>query len=184
MKGDYLAQAWLVMVLSLGFGAALAGVQATLKPKIEQNKLNDTIGQIPKLVPGATGGRAETVGGQTVYRATDAQGGHVGWVIPARGQGFTDILELLVGVDKDLQKITGLYVLDQKETPGLGSNIVGDGFRSRFKDKALAKELVVTKLAPKADNEIQGITGATISSESVVGIVNGAVAKFGAAAGK
>lgn len=183
MKNSYIGQAWLVIVLSLGFGAALAGVQAALKPKIEQNKLNDTIGQIPNLVPGATGGRAEKVGDLTVYRATDAQGQPVGWVIPARGQGFADMLELLVGVDQDVQKITGLYVLDQKETPGLGSNIVGDDFRSRFKDKALAKELAVTKMAPKADHEIQGITGATISSESVVGIVNGAVSKFRAARG-
>ncbi|MFH0952843.1 MAG: FMN-binding protein [Verrucomicrobiota bacterium] len=184
MKNSYIAQAWLVIVLSLGFGAALAGVQATLKPKIELNKLNDTISQIPKLVPGATGGQAEKIGDQAAFRATDAEGRHVGWVIPARGQGFADVLELLIGLDKDVQQITGLYVLDQKETPGLGNKIVEDVWRAQFAGKKLATELVVTKAKPKQDQEVQAVTGATISSDSVVGIVNGAVAKFRAAMSK
>ena len=53
MKNSYIAQAWLVIVLSLCFGVALAAVQTTLSPKIDANKLRDTIGQIPNLVPGA-----------------------------------------------------------------------------------------------------------------------------------
>lgn len=184
MKNSHIGQAWLVIVLSLGFGAALAGVQATLKPKIEQNKLNDTIGQIPNLVPGAAGGQAEKVGDRTAYRAVDGQGEHVGWVIPARGQGFADIVELLIGVDRDVQKITGLYVLDQKETPGLGNKIVEDDWRKQFAGKPAARRLAVTKAKPSGDEEIQAVTGATISSDSVVGIVNGAVAEFRKALGK
>ncbi|OQW96136.1 MAG: hypothetical protein BWK77_06240 [Verrucomicrobia bacterium A1] len=184
MKNSYIGQAWLVIVLSLVFGASLAAVQATLSPKIEANKLRDTIGQIPNLVPGAVDGKAETVGDQTVYRAVDAQGQPVGWVIPARGQGFADVIELLIGTDNDMRKITGLYVLKQLETPGLGDNITGDAFRGRFKDRSLARALVVTKVAPKSDQEVEGVTGATISSMSVVGIVNSAVWKFRAALAK
>lgn len=178
MKNSYIGQAWLVIVLSLCFGVALAAVQTALNPKIESNKLRDTIGQIPSLVPGAADGKAETIGGQTVYRAIDAQGQHVGWVIPARGQGFADVIELLVGTDKDVKQITGLYVLKQLETPGLGDFITGDAWRSQFKSKPADVPLVITKTAPKTDSEVQGITGATISSRSVVGIVNGAVEKF------
>lgn len=182
MKNSYIGQAWLVIVLSLCFGAALAAVQATLNPKIEQNKLNDTIGQIPSLVPGATGGAAETVGDQPVYRATDAQGNHVGWVLPARGQGFADVIELLIGLDKDAGRITGLYVLKQLETPGLGDNITKPEWRGQFKGKPAEQPLQVTS-APQADSDVQGVTGATVSSKSVVGIVNAAVAQFRAALG-
>jgi electron transport complex protein RnfG len=184
MKKSYIGQAWLVIVLSLVFGASLAAVQATLNPKIEANKLRDTIGQIPNLVPGAVDGKAETIGDQTVYRALDGHGQPVGWVIPARGQGFADVIELLIGTDNDVQRITGLYVLKQLETPGLGDNITGGAFRGRFKDKSLAQALVVTKMAPKAECEIEGVTGATISSMSVVGIVNGAVEQFRSAMAK
>lgn len=184
MKNSYIGQAWLVILLSVIFGVALAGVQSALSPKIDANKLRDTIGQIPSLVPGAVSGKAEIVGDQTVYRALDAQGQPVGWVIPARGQGFADVIELLIGTDNDVKQITGLYVLKQLETPGLGDNITGEEFRGRFKNKGITRPLSVTKSAPKSEEEIQGVTGATISSVSVVGIVNGAVAQLRAALAK
>ncbi len=171
-------EAWLVILLSLVFGATLAGVQATLKVRIEQNKLNKTLHQIPSLVPGAERGEAETVGAQTVYRAVTADGKTCGWVIPCNGQGFADRLELLVGVDESVSHITGLYVVDQKETPGLGNFITEDWWRKQFNGKPLKRELVVIKTKAKADNEIEAVTGATISSASVVGIVNGAIYRF------
>ena len=115
---------------------------------------------------------------QVVYRALDGQGRHIGWVVPARGQGFADVIELLIGTDKDVQQVTGLYVLKQLETPGLGDNITRPDWRGQFSGKKTEQELVVTKLPPRAENEIQGVTGATISSVSVVGIVNGAMARF------
>ena len=51
--GGYLRQAWLVLLLALLYGAALAGVQTTLGPKIAENKRDETYGVIPTLVPGA-----------------------------------------------------------------------------------------------------------------------------------
>jgi len=178
MKNSYLGQAWLILLLSLSFGAALAGVQTALKSRISANKLQDTIGQIPALVPGAESGKQERFGEQVVYRALDADGKQVGWVIAASGQGFADRIELLVGVDQDLNKITGLYILDQKETPGLGNKIVEAKWRNQFDGKAVMPPLVVTKTTPDKENQIQGVTGATISSDSVIGIVNTAVEQF------
>lgn len=178
MKNSYIGQAWLVVLLSLGFGAALAAVQTTLQPRIERNKLEDTLGQIPALVPGAVRGEPRTVGGQTVYQALDADGRAAGWVLPAAGQGFADRIELLIGLDGEAARITGLYVLDQKETPGLGNKITEETFRARFIGKATAAPLKLTKTAAAADAEIEGLTGATISSESAVGIVNAALARF------
>lgn len=178
MKRNYLVDAWLVIVLSLAFGAGLAGVQAALKPRIEANKLNDTLAQIPRLVPGAEKGERTEAGGAVVYRALDAAGQPVGWVVPARGQGFADIIEMLIGVDRELRRVTGLYVLDQKETPGLGDFITTENWRGQFKGKSLAQPLVVVKRKAEADGEIEAITGATISSDSVTGILNAALARF------
>ena len=173
MKNSYIGQAWLVILLSLCFGGALAGVQLALQQRIEENKLEETRSQIPLLVPGAREeeSKIDTVAGQRVYRALSG-GSQIGWVIGGGGQGFADRIELLVGVDVRAEKITGLYVLEQKETPGLGNKIVEEEWRKQFAGKTAGRGMVVTKGGASADDEIDAITGATISSESVCQIVN------------
>jgi len=182
----YISEAWLVIVLALAFGGALAAVHQTLAPIIAENKRNETYNEIPKLVPGAV--KEETIelvvagadGKQVqVYRAMNTDGTHLGWVVPAAGQGFADRIELLIGVDADVQTITGLFVLDQKETPGLGDFITDEGrFRGQFAGRPVDPPLEVVTETPAADHQIRALTGATISSESVSDIVNSAVANL------
>ena len=74
--------------MSLSFGAALAGVQAALKPRIEMNKLNDTIGQIPSLVPGATDGKAQKVGEINVFAPWTPTGTRSAGSSPLAGRGL------------------------------------------------------------------------------------------------
>jgi len=174
MRNNYIVQAWLVIVVGLLFGGALAGVQARLSGRVAQNKLDETRDQIPMLVPGATkdASGAVEIDGFGVFRAS-SPAGQVGWVIPCGGQGFADRIELLVGVDAAVRRITGLYVLEQKETPGLGNKIVdGAVFRNQFAGKTAARDLEVTKSGARTDYQIDAITGATISSKSVCTIIN------------
>lgn len=182
-KSGYVRQAWLVILLAIAYGGALAGVESTLGPRIAENKKNETYDVIPHLVPGADKSRTvevtvEDAAGQPhrVYEARGADGALRGWVLPAGGQGFADRIDLLIGMDPEASKITGLYVLEQKETPGLGDYISGKDFQDRFRDKPTAAPLVVVKGEPGTANEVRAITGATISSESVAAIVNRAVA--------
>lgn len=184
-SGSYIGQAWLVILLSLAFGAALAGVQTSLSGRIAQNKQAETYTVIPQLAPGADESKtAEFIltgkdGKEArVYQALASDGSPKGWVVPASGQGFGDVIELLIGLSPDLSTITGLYVLNQKETPGLGDYITGQDFRDRFKGRPTDKPIVIVKSEPQADNEVRAITGATISSESVSGIVNTALANL------
>ncbi|MCS6770796.1 MAG: FMN-binding protein [Kiritimatiellae bacterium] len=174
----YVREAWLVIALCLLFGAALAGVQAALQPKVEANKLADTLGQIPALVPGAVSGVAETIGGLRTFRALDAERREVGRVLVASGQGFADRIELLVGVDAAGERITGLYIVDQKETPGLGDFITKEKWRAQFAGKPARVPLRVTKSGATRPEQVDGVTGATISSEAVVSIVNTALAQW------
>ncbi|MFC1467365.1 FMN-binding protein [Verrucomicrobiota bacterium] len=177
-KVNYLADAWLILLLALLFGCALAGVQAGLQPIINQNKLNETLGKVPELVPGAVSAEKAMVGEIMAYKGLDADGNVAGWVIPAKGQGFADKIELLLGLDANAGKITGMYVLDQKETPGLGDKIKSDlAWGQKYVGKSAARTIGLTKAAPTG-NEIQAITGATISSESVTKIVNKYAADF------
>ena len=184
-KGGYIRDAWLVIALALVFGGALAGVQTALSGKIAENKRQETYSVIPDLVEGADAGATvelvvEGKDGKDarVYKVMGTDGTHRGWVVPARGQGFGDRIEILVGLDAGLATITGLYVLDQKETPGLGDYITSEGFRDRFRGRPADAALVIVKGEPKAENEVKALTGATISSESVAGIVNEALANL------
>ena len=181
--GD-LRQAWLVIVLAFAYGGALAGVQTALAPRINENKRQETYAVIPLLVPGAdkektvemfveADGKAERV-----YKIMDADGNHSGWVLPAAGQGFADRIELLIGLSADLSTITGLYVLDQKETPGLGDYISLPDFQERFRNKPTGEPLAAVKADPQAPNEVLALTGATVSSWSVCTIVNDAIARL------
>lgn len=176
MRTEYVTQAWLVILLSICFGGALAGVHATLQDRIEQNRLDETLSQIPHLVPGADSGAPAQAGGRRVYRAL-SDDRQVGWVIPAGGQGFADRIDLLVGLNRDASRITGLYVLDQKETPGLGNRIVESDWREQFEGRPAETRLAVTKTPPATGDRILAVTGATISSESVCDIVNRTLAE-------
>lgn len=177
-KINYLADGWLILLLAVLFGCALAAVQSGLQPIITQNKLNETFGKVPELVPGAISAEKEMIGDLVAYKGLDAAGNLAGWVIPAEGQGFAGSIELLLGVNADASKITGLYVLAQTETPGLGDKIKSDlSWGKQYLGKDAAQWISVTKSAPKG-NEIQAVTGATISSDSVTKIVNKYAADF------
>jgi electron transport complex protein RnfG len=196
MKVRYISQAWLVILLSLSFGGALAGVDVWLAPRIEANKLAATIDKIPILIPGADKADSSkyeivpvTVGEgkfKTTYEAfwaTDNKGKPLGWVIKASGQGFADKIELLIGVDSQVATITGLRVLSQKETPGLGNKIedVGSADKPAFlmqfeKGIKADKPVGAIKETPvPGSNKIKAVTGATISSTAICTIVNEAL---------
>jgi electron transport complex protein RnfG len=189
-KNSNLVQAWLVLLLALCFGSALAAVQVNLSGIISANKLNETLDRAPELVP-AAGAAAESKdasasvdiapgsitvnsGGKSVsyplYRVS-RNGTLAGWVLKAGGQGYADRIELLLGLDPDQETITGLFILEQKETPGLGNKIITPEWRGQFIGKRTKVPLMVVKKG-KTDNAIDAITGATISSRSVTAIVN------------
>jgi Na+-translocating ferredoxin:NAD+ oxidoreductase subunit G len=175
-------QSWLVLVLAGVYGAALAGVQTTLAPRIAENKQQETLRVIPLLIPGADVDQTVAVTVRStegrerrVYQTFGDDGKHNGWVLPASGQGFVDTIELLIGLDVGLSTITGLYVLDHKETPGLGDRIQRQQFADSFRGRPLASSLRVVKAEPSTSREIQAVSGATVSSWAVCEIVNAAI---------
>jgi electron transport complex protein RnfG len=194
-----LGEAWLVLVMSLVFGALLAAVQAGWGARIDQNKENDARGRVPLLVHGADGAltppgedlEVKDERGTRLYRlyramsktrrgerkgAADPE--QIGWVVKAKGPGYADTIEVLIGLDLAAERLTGLDVLAQNETPCLGNKIREEPWRAQFRDKALGAVLSATKSAVASANEIKAISGATISSQSVCDIVNQATADF------
>jgi electron transport complex protein RnfG len=180
----FIEQSWLLVTASFCFGLLIAVTDAALSPRIRENKETKLNRLTADLLPEAkrvveveeeievklAGGKKEKV---KVYKAMSEAGECVGWSFNASGQGFADKIELVVAVDKNFEKIAGFNVLVSNETPGFGDRIKSSYYRSQFVGAPAEKlQLVKTGDPKKIDSEIVSITGATVSSEAVIGIIN------------
>lgn len=117
--------------------------------------------------------------GSSVYGGYDQTGKFLGYAIPAAGPGFQDTIQLIFGFDPARRRIVGMEVLESRETPGLGSRIANDPhFHSQFINLAVEPEVVLVKGHGDKPNDVDAITGATISSTAVVKIINNADASW------
>lgn len=95
----------------------------------------------------------------------------IGYTFKSLPKGFGGELSLLTGISLD-GEITGMKVISHNETPGLGAKSTEPLFQDQYKDKSVEKSLIVVKTKPTNDNEIQAITGSTITSSAVTDGVN------------
>ena len=166
------------LIATLAIAALLAGAalsiafQAT-KPVIDANKARELRLGVLKVVPGSTQLREVVIEGRTIFAAYDETGSFMGWAISGDTPGFQDTIEVLYGFDPAKRLVTGMHVLTSRETPGLGDKIYKDeDFVANFGALAVDPRIVVVKDGRDADNEVDAITGATISSQAVVRIIN------------
>jgi len=158
-----------VMILvKLTIVAAVAAVILTATFGVTQEqlaKLAEAAGGPDKqlldlgVVPDAT--KFKSAGGELCYEAYSG-GDLIGYGAMAEVQGMQDLLTLAVGVDPDFV-VTGVVVVSQKETPGIGDKIQKQPeFTAQFAGVGL------DGLAMSDDGgAIDGISGATISSRYV-----------------
>ncbi len=182
----FFEQSWLLLVASVFFGICLAGLNAWWEPLIIANeikKFNDLAGAmiadandfsvaVPKdeLSVNVKGKDIPT----EVKKALDKEGNIIGWAFIAEGAGFQDKIKLVVVVDKQFKELRGFGVLSSNETPGFGDKIkTEDFYRNQFIG-APAEDFTLSKMGDdkKIDSEIVAVTGATVTSESVVKILN------------
>ena len=97
----------------------------------------------------------------------------IGYCIRLAPKGYSGPIDMVVGIEKD-GKIRALNILSQTETQGLGSKVAEPGFYGQF-EKLEARELALTSTAPADTVRIQAISGATVTSETVVTAVNSAL---------
>ena len=108
--------------------------------------------------------------------AEDADGALAGYVIVVTtNQGYNGEIKLVVGLKTDLT-ITGISFLTLAESPGLGMEADKDKFKSQFVGRNVGIDgFNYTKTGAVADNEIDALSGATITTSAVVNAVNAAV---------
>ena len=148
-----------VALILFGTVKGLSGIAAANENK-EMNEMLAT------LLPGDTSftweeyeGEDESI--QAVYK------GETGFVIQTSAYGYTGNIVMMVGVSNE-GTVTGLVVRDLSETYGLGANALTDtAFLSQYLETAGDAEV---------GNNIDAITGATVTSKAVTRAVNSAVA--------
>ncbi|MEY8390785.1 RnfABCDGE type electron transport complex subunit G [Lachnospiraceae bacterium] len=112
-----------------------------------------------------------------VNKALDDSGNVLGYVINVTShEGSQADISFSVGIMSD-GTLNGYSITAISETPGLGVLVQEEPFYSQFEGKA-EETYTVVKTEPAADNEIQAVTGATISSRAVTNGVNACLEYF------
>ena len=163
-------------------GGILAGVFHVADPLIQANREKELKEAIFVVLPEAKDYKILEKGIDKtkviVYQGLDADGRPVGLAFIADGGGFQGNIRIMVGLSVDYLKLKGIKVLEQNETPGLGNRIKEPAFEGQFKGLEIKPKVEYIKYRkPEKPNQIQAITGATISSDAVVKNINNAVEK-------
>lgn len=165
------------------------------QPRVQRLKAEALEKAIFEVLPGAVSSRtfeinqegsliepgADDKPASVVYAGYDTGKNLVGYAVEASGQGYADKIRILYGYDPKQQQIIGFRVLESKETPGLGDKIEKeqrflDNFSAldvRLNSAGTIENKVTTVKQGTKENawEIDGITGATISSRAVGDII-------------
>lgn len=92
--------------------------------------------------------------------------------VELEGSGLWDIIRLVVSFNNRLSKIHRVVIIYQAETPGLGGRITEPEFLAQFKGKDITQGIRIVKKVTNPDNEVNAITGATLTSKALEKIIN------------
>lgn len=156
------------MVLALGVicffsSALLSFVYAKTKDVVERQKEMAKKSAMVYVLPSAK--EFEENKDCNCFVGRDDKGDVVGYVFTTSERGYSSEIVLVVGVDKDLV-ITGVKVLSQNETPGLGTRIIEVKYGSKTGRPWFLEQFWGKGLEDLP--EVRTISGATISSSAVI----------------
>ena len=166
----YVLRLTVTLLLITGIvAAALAGVNAITKDAIAANQEKKTQDALAVVLPGVQDLKKIDLTGDTgiVSEVYASGSSYAVKVLPA---GFDGAITMMVGIADG--QVTGISVISHTETPGLGAvaaaqNAKGDAFRGQFVGQSGVLEV---------GNQIDAMSGATITSKAVTTGVNAALA--------
>jgi electron transport complex protein RnfG len=157
-------------LISLGASACLGFVYELTKEPIELSVLNKKLDAIRQVVPDFTNNPDEDMyrlptgeGDSLEIYPAKKDGEIVGYAVNTyTNKGFSGYINLIAGFKPD-GTIINISVLQQKETPGLGTKMEEAGFKDQFNDKNPSEFQLKVK---KDGGPVDAITAATISSRA------------------
>ena len=171
----YILRLTVTLLLICAFVAlALAGVNAITKDKIAAVKAEKTAKAISAVLEnGETAAEVPypAEGNPSVTKVYKNENGYAVQVAP---NGFGGAISMMVGVSAD-GKVLGISIISHAETPGLGAVASANTDKgAAFRDQFVG--LIAGITIGDGENQIDALSGATISSQAIVDGVNAALA--------
>ena len=187
MRNGYVYTIIFMLVISAVFTALLAGANAYYLPTINQNnELAQKKSILYVLGMEAAGGSEETnrvfnksikkikFRDSEVYARLDSEDKISGYAVPFTGPGLWGTIKGYMGVSGDLKTLLGVDFTAQSETPGLGGRIDERWYKEQFRGLKVGEGKEITYGA-EGEKQVDAVTGATITSNSVLKILNSVV---------
>lgn len=138
-------------LLALVYNAAI--------PRIEANQKQFIQNSIRQLAPEATRQKEISINRTRAWELYEKDS-LIGYAAIATGQGYGGQIKIMAVFNPELTQINGIKIIEDSETPGLGSRIRESEFRGQFE-----------KIKVENLTQVETITGATISSKAAIKIV-------------
>lgn len=149
----------------------LGGINEITKPIIEENqKMNEQQSMKALLKEAETFEEIPNIEDEFVKSVFKGKKSNevCGYVLKLEPNGYAGPIKLLIGINQTGETV-GISILEHGETPGFGANADKEEFKGQFIGKVAPLEVV--KSMP-SDQQIQAITGATITSTAITNAVN------------
>lgn len=195
-----------MVVISAVATALMSGAQVMLRPKIvlnEQTRLLrgrlQGLDMLPKDADAVAVSRIYQdqverleIEGREMFLGYDKEGTLKSVGMTFRGPAFWGPISGVLSLDPELKHIVALAFLQQQETPGLGGRIMEPWFTEQFRGKQADEadesgrylQFLPEGVAATEPNQVDGISGATRTTDSVNRIINNELAEFHAVAAK
>lgn len=121
--------------------------------------------------------REEDYKNQTIYYIEE-NGSPKAYAFPVSGSGLWGSIEGYVGISSDYDTIIGLDFTSHSETPGLGGRISEEEYKGQFRDLELKSQGDYLIYKPSPGGNLDAITGATLTSKSVLNFLNEDIEEF------
>ncbi len=173
---DIVKLSLVLLVITAVSAGALSITNNITEEIIQEKAMEANLAYMKEILPDADDfelvedpGIDDVDGIEEVYEALK-DGDTVGYAIKTTTKGYGGDVVMITGVEHD-GTLSGIRVASQSETPGLGDKITEEEFGSQFEGLPIEGEL-------NLNEDVDQISGATISTEAVVDGVNASIKLF------
>jgi Na+-transporting NADH:ubiquinone oxidoreductase subunit NqrC len=168
-----------VLIFGIFWSSALVAVDKLTGPRIEKYLIEKKRKKVLEALVIPYGAEnieqvftdnvtADEIDGKTIYRADD---GSVAFEFV--GAGSQGAISGVIALSSGNEALKGLAIIQQSETPGLGSRVLAEDNLANFRGKKVVPELMVVAAGTASkDNEVDAITGATLTCDAIEKIIN------------